>query len=269
LSAFAALAGSALENARLIDDLRRKSALLVHMAHEFRSPLMSIKAYGEMAAEDPGLREQVRQDLQVVSSEASRLSRLVDRTLELARMEAGAVKLARARVDLSEAAGAAIAGLKPLAQVTSIEGAVVASEAVPPVLGDFDRLVQVITNLVGNAIHYSGKGTRVAVRLSRGDPLLMRRSGPRSEVEGSPLPSEPESQPWPSAQVAVVDQGPGISPQDLPSLYTPFVTAGKGTGTGLGLVITREIVHQHGGELRVESKPGQGTTFTVLLPGAH
>ncbi len=268
LSAFAALAGSALENARLIDDLRRKSELLAHMAHEFRTPLMSIKAYGEMAAEDPGLREQVRQGLQVVSSQAVRLSTLVDRTLELARMEAGAVKFARARVDLSQVAGAAIAGLKPLALMKSIEVALAVDEGLPPVLGDFDRLVQVITNLVGNAIHYSGKGTRVSVRLTRGDPLLARRPGPRIEVEGSLLPSEPETQPGPSAQVAVADQGPGISPQDLPDLYTPFAAGGKGTGTGLGLVITREIVHQHGGELRVESKAGQGTTFIVLLPGA-
>jgi signal transduction histidine kinase/tetratricopeptide (TPR) repeat protein len=268
LSAFAALAGSALENARLIDDLRRKSDLLAHMAHEFRSPLMSIKAYAEMAGEDRGLRGQVRQDLQVVSSEASRLSRLVERTLELARMEAGAVKLACARVDLSQAVAAAIAGLKPLALMKSIEVALVASEGVPPVVGDFDRLVQVITNLVGNAITYSAKGTRVAVRLSRGEPLLTRRPGPRSEVEVSPLSGEPESQPWPSAQVAVVDQGPGIAPEDLPDLYTPFFSAGKGAGTGLGLVITREIVRQHGGELRIESKPGQGTTFTVLIPGS-
>jgi signal transduction histidine kinase/tetratricopeptide (TPR) repeat protein len=268
LSAFAALAGSALENARLIDDLRRKSELLAHMAHEFRSPLMSIMGYGEMAGEVPGLHEEVREDLQVVSSQAARLSRLVERTLELARMEAGAVTLARARVDLSQVAGVAIAGLKPLALMKSIEVALAVDEGPPSVLGDFDRLVQVLTNLVGNAIHYSGKGMPVSVRLTRGDPLLTRRPGPRIEVEGSPFPSEPESQPWPSAQVAVVDQGPGISPEDLPDLYTPFFATGKGTGTGLGLVITREIVRQHGGELRVESKPGQGTTFTVLLPGA-
>jgi signal transduction histidine kinase len=238
------------------------------MAHEFRSPLMSVMGYAEMAGEAPGLHEEVREDLQVVSSQAARLSRLVERTLELARMEAGAVKLARARVDLSQVAGVAIAGLKPLALMKSIEVVLTADEGLPPVLGDFDRLVQVITNLVGNAIHYSGKGTRVSVRMTRGEPLLTRRSAPRIEVEGFPLPAEPEAQLWPSAQVAVVDEGPGISPEQLPDLFTPFLAAGKGTGTGLGLVITREIVHQHGGELRVESKSGQGTTFTVLLPGA-
>ena len=130
------------------------------------------------------------------------------------------------------------------------------------------RSVQVLTNLVGNAIHYSGKGTLVSVRLTRGDPLLIPRPGPRTEVEGSPFSRQPEPQPRSSARIAVADQGPGISPEDLPDLYTPFFGAGKGNGAGLGLVITREIVQQHGGELRVDSRPGQGTTFTVLLPGA-
>ena len=268
LNAFAALAGSALENARLIDDLRRKSELLAHMAHEFRSPLLSIKAYGQMVGEDPALGEQARRDLQVVSSQASRLSNLVDRTLELARMEAGAVKFARARVDLAQVAETAIAGLKPLASMKSIEVELSVNEELPVVLGDFDRLVQVLTNLIGNAIRFSGKGKLVSVRLGRGSPLLARGPRPRVEVEGSPLPAEREDQPRPSAEIAVADQGPGISPQDLSDLYTPFSAARKGTGTGLGLVISYEIVRQHGGELRVESKPGQGATFTVLLPGA-
>ncbi|HKC61247.1 MAG TPA: ATP-binding protein [Myxococcales bacterium] len=268
LNAFAALAGSVLENARLIDDLRRKSELLAHMAHEFRTPLKSIQAYGEMVGDAPELRDQGREGLQVISSQASRLSKLVDRTLELAQMEAGAVKFARERVDLPRVARTAIDALKPLASVKSIYVALAVDEGLPEVLGDFDRLVQVLTNLVGNAIHYSGKGTLVSVRLTRGDPLLIPRPGPRIEVEGSPFSRQPEPQPRSSARIAVADQGPGISPEDLPDLYTPFFGAGKGNGAGLGLVITREIVQQHGGELRVDSRPGQGTTFTVLLPGA-
>ena len=176
LSAFAALAGSALENARLIDELRRKNELLAQMAHQ-----------------------------------------------------AGAVKLALARVDLAQVAGAALAGVKPLAAAKSIEIALAVDDGLPPVLGDFDRLVQVVTKVVGNAIHCSANGARLSVQLTRGDPLFTGRLGPRVEVEGSPLLGEAEPQPWPSVQIAVAD---------------------------------------HAGELRVESKPGQGTTFTVLLPGA-
>src|SRR5438128_1153759 len=176
LSAFAALAGSALENARLIDELRRKNELLAQMAHE-----------------------------------------------------AGAVKLALAKVDLAQVAAVALAGLESVAKEKSIEIALEVDDGLPPVLGDFDRLVHVVTKVVANAIRCSANGARLSVQLTRGDPLFTGRLGPRVEVEGSPLLGEAEPQPWPSVQIAVAD---------------------------------------HAGELRVESKPGQGTTFTVLLPGA-
>ena len=266
LNAFAALAGSALENARLIDDLRRKSDLLAHMAHEFRTPLVGIKGYADLVRDDPGLSAPVRKDLDVISDQALRLSKLVDRTLELARMEAGAAKLSRLQVSLPDVAAAAIAGLKPIAVMKSIEVDLSAEEGVPAVLGDFERLVQVITNLVGNAIHYSPNGKRVWVKVGRGDPLPAPRL-PRIEVEGSPASVDPA--PRPSARVIVTDEGPGIPSASLDKLFTPFFRAGntKRTGTGLGLVITQEIVRHHGGQIRVESEPGRGTTFTILLPG--
>jgi signal transduction histidine kinase/tetratricopeptide (TPR) repeat protein len=267
LSAFAALAGSALENAHLIDDLRRKTDLLAHMAHEFRTPLVGIKGYADLVRDDPGLSAPVRKDLDVISDQALRLSNLVDRTLELARMEAGAAKLSRVHVSLREVATAAIAGLKPIALMKSIAVDLSAEEGAPEVLGDFERLVQVITNLVGNAIHYSPNGKRVWVKVGRGDPLPVPRV-PRIEVEGSPSSAAPA--PSPSARVTVSDEGPGIPAASIDKLFTPFFRAGntKRTGTGLGLVITQEIVRHHGGHIRVESELGRGTTFTILLPGA-
>jgi signal transduction histidine kinase len=136
------------------------------------------------------------------------------------------------------------------------------------VLGDFDRLVQVVTNLVGNAIHYSPNGKRVWIEVRRGDALPPLRA-PRIEVEGAPSASgEPRSRP--STRLRVMDEGPGIPPAGLEKLFTPFFRAGnkKSVGTGLGLVITREIVRQHGGDIRVDSEVGKGTAFTVVLPGA-
>ena len=88
-------------------------------------------------------------------------------------------------------------------------------------------------------------------------------------MEGSPSRAS-EPSPRPSARITVSDEGPGIASASLEKLFTPFFRAGevKSTGTGLGLVITREIVREHGGEIRIASEVGKGTTFTVLLPGA-
>ena len=266
LSAFAALAGSALENARLIGDLRRKTELLAHMAHEFRSPLNGIAGYAELGRLDEGLGERPRRALDVISAQALRLSKIVDRTLELSRMEAGAVAHARDTIDLAAVAQEALAGLEPIARMKSIAVELRRDPAAPAVTGDFDRLVQVITNLVGNAIQYSAAGAAIEVRIGPGEPLPAKPP-PRIEVEGAPLePSRVEARP--SAQIAVADRGPGIAAADLPRLFTPFFRGGGGTGTGLGLTISREIARQHGGEIRVESEAGRGTTFTVVLPGA-
>ena len=268
LAAFAALAGSALENVRLIDDLRRRSELLAHMAHEFRSPLQGITGYAELAKLDPGLGPKARKGLEVISAQAMRLGKIVGRTLELSRMEAGAVSLSRDRVDLAEVAEASVAGLQPIALMKSVEIALLAEGGIPRVLGDFDRLVQVVTNLVGNAIQHSPDGGRVEVRISPGEPLPLPRPAPRIEFEDAPPADGMRGAFRASVQVAVSDRGPGIPPEDLTRLFTPFFRGGNGSGTGLGLVISREIVRQHGGEIRVESTAGAGATFAVVLPGA-
>jgi len=263
LSAFAALAGSALQSARLIDDLRHKSELLAHMAHEFRSPLQAIALRAGIAKVRPATGE----DLEAIASQSARLSTIVERTLELSRMEAGALNLERRKVDLAEVLRTAIAGLEPIARMKSIDLALSMEADLPPVIGDFERLVQVITNLVGNAIKFSAEGSRVWIRLAAGDPVLPAKPQPRLEVEG--VPSAVASQPArPSAQVIVVDRGPGISSEEIGKIFTPFFRGGKENGSGLGLVISRQIAREHGGEIRVSSKPGEGTTFTVALPGA-
>ncbi len=262
LSAFAALAGSALDNARLIEDLRRKGELLAQMAHEFRSPLQAIVLHADLARRE----SQATGHLEGISAHASRLSKTVDRTLDLFRMEAGALKLARTKIDLLEVVQAAIAGLSPFARMKSIELTVSAEAEVPRVEGDFERLLQIFTNLLGNAIQYSGQGAGVRVKLTAAAPLLPARPQPRIEVEDGP-PSAELPLP-PSAQALVIDQGPGIPPEDLGRIFTPFFRGEEGTGAGLGLVISRQIAREHGGDLRVESRAGEGATFVLSLPGA-
>ncbi len=263
LSAFAALAGSALENARLIADLRRKTELLAHMAHEFRSPLQGITGYADLARQDEGMGQRARRGLEVIVTQAKRLAKIVERTLELSRMEAGAVKLRRDRVDPGEVASAAIEGLDPLARMKAMRVTLTRDADVPQVAGDFDRLVQVATNLVGNAIQYSPGGSEITVRIASGEALPARKAPPRVEFEGGAAPAEAACR---TAQIVVSDRGPGIPEADLEKLFTPFFRGGPGKGSGLGLVISREIVRQHGGDIFVRSDARVGTTFTVVLP---
>ncbi|HEY4770292.1 MAG TPA: HAMP domain-containing sensor histidine kinase, partial [Myxococcales bacterium] len=263
LSAFAALAGSALENARLIDALRRKGELLAQMAHEFRSPLYAILLHAQAVK----LRPEAGDEPDAIAAQTSRLAKIVDRTLELSRTEAGSPDLVRAKVDLAEVARAAIAALQPISAMKSIDVALSVGPDLPEVMGDFDRLVQVIANLVGNAVKYSNRGGRVWVRMAAGDPVPPAKPQPRIEVEDQPPSGEPPRA-GPSAQVSVIDQGPGIDAETLSKIFTPFFRGGNGSGTGLGLVISRQIAREHGGEIRVDSKPGEGATFTIVLPGA-
>src|SRR5439155_11934482 len=180
LSAFAALAGSALQNARLIDDLRRKGDLLAHMAHQFRSPLNAILLHAQAAK----LRSQADPDLDAMGGQISWLIQIVDRTLERSTM--GALDPIRAKVNLAEVARTAIAALQPVSTMKSIQVTLSVDPDLPEVVGDSDRLVQVIANLVGNAVHYSHRGSRVWVRMAAGDPVPTAKPPPRIEVEDQP-----------------------------------------------------------------------------------
>src|SRR5262249_50215137 len=175
------------------------------------SPLNGIAGYAQFARIEPS---RVVRGLEVISSLAARLSKIVDRTLELSRTEAGALNLPREVVDLAKVAETAVEGLGPIATMKSIAVVIAADPLAPKVLGDFDRLVQVITNLVGNAIQYSEPGTAIEVRIGRGEPLPARPA-PRIEVEGAPIEQlRPKSRE--SAFALVIDRGAGSAPADPP-----------------------------------------------------
>jgi len=228
-----------------VDRARRE--FVASVSHELRTPLTIIQGYTEALLDglvhDAGDREA---HLKEILEEVLRLRRLVDDLLDLRRIEAGALPLARQAVDLGELVArvqeqfSGLAGKKGLVLTTT------APPALPRVLGDPDRLQQVLINLVDNALRVTPAGGRVEVEL---------RPDGRAGVE-----------------LLVRDTGPGIPPDELPLIWERFYKGDPARrrtgGAGLGLAIVRAIVEAHGGRVDVESEPGRGTTFRVTLPAA-
>ena len=217
------------------------------VSHELRTPLTAVRgalalvlagATGPLSAKSTEL-------LQIANQNTQRLIRLINDILDIEKMEGGHVEIQTAPCDLAGVLHATIAGVRSLADEAGVRLRVDAPER-PTVNGDPDKLVQVFTNLISNAIKFSPAGRDVRVQLSTSDS---------------------------TAIVSIADQGPGIPPEFRDRIFGKFQQAAhSGTrttgGTGLGLAIARAIVDLHGGTIRFESRPGAGTTFIVELPYA-
>jgi len=227
---------------RQTERLRRE--ITANVSHELRTPLTSIKGFAETLL-DGAMREEetARRFLSIINSETDRLVKLVDDLLDLSLLESKRVTLDPKPVDVGGLVTHTVDKLRPIAahsQLTLVQSA-------PPgivVFADADRLEQVLTNLVDNALKYTPPGGRVEVQVA----------AVNGEVE-----------------VVVNDTGKGIRPEDLPHVFERFYrsdrsrTRGSG-GTGLGLAIAKHIVEAHGGRISVSSRPNEGTTFTVTIP---
>ncbi|MBV9578256.1 MAG: heavy metal sensor histidine kinase [Chloroflexi bacterium] len=213
-------------------------------SHELRTPLAMLMSQIDIALERPRTTEQYRHTLQSMRDDVAELSRLVSELLMLARAEAGQEPLASDALDLAELASGVASSMEPLASARHIQ-LVVRDCGGAPIVGDETRLMQLIVNLVDNAIKYTPPGGLVTVATRR----------------------EPG---W--AIVEVSDTGPGIQPEHRQRIFERFfrsdVARSRGGGAGLGLAICRWIVEAHGGEIRVESGPRSGTSFCVRLPAA-
>jgi two-component system sensor histidine kinase KdpD len=244
--ALTALLGAALEREALTREvvetsaLRRsdeiKTAVLRSVSHDLRSPLTAIVAAGE-ALSSPSLDAQDRVELaDTIAHESRRLARLVDQLIDLARLEAGAAEPREDWCSLEEVIRAAVedTGAPPDLVRLAI------APDLPLIRADAGQLRRAVANLLENALRY-GNGHPVAVRARvSGGRILMR----------------------------VVDQGPGIPLVEHERIFAPFYRApgAAGQGSGLGLAIVRGLVEANGGHVRVESLPGQGTSFVIDLP---
>ena len=218
---------------------------IADVSHELRTPLTSIRGFTQALMDGTVQDEAARQrSAKIIDDEARRLLRLVEELLDLARMQAGSSPLQRELVDPAELVTHVV---DVFSQRAADAGLVLKAEVVPPLPPlscDFDRLVQVLTNLVGNAMRHTRQG-------------------------GITLGAAPENG---SVVLTVRDTGEGIAAADLEHLFDRFYRGGqtgRRLGTGLGLAISREIVHAHGGTITAESELGMGTSFRITLPAAE
>ena len=232
---------------------RMRADFVAYASHELRTPLSAVLGFIETlqgaAKEDPAAREQF---LELMRVQANRMTRLIGDLLSLSRIELNAHVRPDQRLDLEQAVRHVLEYLTPLAADSGMEIEKQFQEAGVQVLGDWDEIVQVVQNLVENAMKYGQSGKRVVVSVEPGGDL------PGGEA---------------SLDLKVRDFGPGIAPDHLPRLTERFYrvdvaqSRAKG-GTGLGLAIVKHIVNRHRGRLLIESEPGEGSVFTVRLPRA-
>ncbi|MGC9469146.1 MAG: sensor histidine kinase, partial [Anaerolineae bacterium] len=242
METLASIAAVAVQNARLF----QQSDWISEVMHEIRTPLTALLSYAELLLR-PDLDEEARERfVQTIKRETERVCDLATQFLDLARLESGRSTLSRELVDMDEIIRNAIDVLRPGAEERGHRIEIDVQGALPPVIGDKARLHQVLLNLVSNAIKYTEPGGRVAVRAKAGDDEIT---------------------------VAVEDTGPGIPKDQIPQLFRKFQrlpgSEQKAWGTGLGLVVTREIVEAHGGRIWVESEVGRGSVFYVAFPAAQ
>jgi signal transduction histidine kinase len=224
---------------------QHKSEFLAHMSHELRTPLNSILGFSQLLQEGDGgpLSPDQRQDVEIIASNGRHLLAMINDLLDLSKLEAGKAQLQRGEVDVEGLAKESVAALGSLARTKGLELSVRVSEGLEALYGDRAKIKQVLLNLLGNAIKFTDVG---AVELS-------------AERRGSDL------------CFSVRDTGIGVPPEEQERIFESF-TRGRGgvdaryPGTGLGLAISRRLVEMHGGRIWVESRPGQGSTFTFTIP---
>ena len=224
--------------AKLAESEELSRHFLMSVSHELRTPLTAIR--GHVAALREGVLEEEearRRSLEVIAEEALRLERLVGDVLDLAKLDARRFALLREEVDMRSLCERAYATFAEEARARDIDYELALGEGAVLVT-DGDRVLQIVTNLIANALHWTPAGGRVDLGLGAAN----------GEVT-----------------VAVQDTGPGIAPQEAERIFRPF-WSGDGGGTGLGLTIARELALALGGRLELDSEPGRGSRFVLVLP---
>ncbi|PTL82451.1 PAS domain S-box protein [Vitiosangium sp. GDMCC 1.1324] len=239
-------AALAIDNARLHAQseqaTRVRDEVLRIVAHDLRTPLNVITlSTGTLMKRLPGEYAAATKPLESIRKAVERANRLIQELLDVARMEAGHLSVTRALEETVPLVREVAELHRTLAEAKSIQFTAAVPEDCPPIFVDRDRVMQIFSNLLGNALKFTPEGGQITLRVE--------------PVEGQ-------------VRFSVSDSGPGIPAEDLPHLFEPFWQArvGRKEGAGLGLAIVRGLVEAHGGQLWVESSPGMGSTFFFTLP---
>jgi len=234
------------DNEKLADLNRMKDVFLSTASHELKTPLSSVIAYAELLDDHEGklTREQAREFVGRLRSEAQRLLGLIDDILDLSRLESGKMALRSRRTDLAATARAALETVRPLGAKHGVELRSDLAPGLAPQMLDEVKIRQVIVNLLVNAVKFSPRGSAVTLR-TREDETFVR--------------------------LEVCDDGPGVSPDEATHIFELFgqgatMAEGKSVGVGIGLHLVKRITELHGGHVGVISTPGSGSTFWVRLP---
>ena len=239
-------------NQRLIELDKLKDSFLSTASHEMRTPLTSIKCFTEILLEYDEDREKQKEFLKIIDSETDRLIRLINDFLDISKIQAGRVQWQSAELSLNEIVELAVNSNEPLVKQAGLEVITVLAPELPRVLGDHDRLLQVVTNLLGNSIKFTPEKGKIVVQSwfekEKGE------TGNQAKVI-----------------VCVRDNGIGIAPKDHQLIFENFGQVandlkGKPKGTGLGLPICKTIIEHFGGNIWVESELGKGSAFFFSLP---
>jgi signal transduction histidine kinase len=277
LTQFAQLASIAIENARLFDESQKakeaaeaaneaKSAFLANVSHELRTPLTSVLGFAKIIQKRLDERifpiiftadqktaqtiNQVKKNLNIIIIEAERLTALINNVLDLSRIEAGKVGWQLQSLVVSELIEQAIAATAALTEAKGLEMITDIPSDLPEILGDRDRLIQVMINLIANAAKFTYQGS-ITCRAAFFPPTGGQRGG--------------------EIVISVIDTGVGIAEADQSHVFEKFKQVGdtltdKPGGVGLGLPICQQIVAYHGGQIWVESALGLGSSFSFSLP---
>lgn len=231
---------------------RLKKDFVTHVTHELRTPLVAVKQAVSLLVDKTAgaVNEQQEKMLQLMKRNIERLSKFINDLLDMQRIESGKLSVCQDVTDIHAVINDVVQSLLPWASNQGIELSMQSPDTIPRVYADSDRVIQILTNLTGNAIKFTRKGGKVSINVSN----------QKVKEEMSKF-----------LKISVIDNGRGIAREDLDRIFEKFEQAGNKEstdikGSGLGLSIVKSLVEMHGGKIWVESQLGAGSKFTFSLP---